>query len=104
MILKLVKTDDILKTLGQNKKDSQILVGFALETENGIENAKKKLHSKNLDMIVLNTMNEAGVGFKTKTNKVNIITKDDEIRAFELKPKSEVAQDVLDAVYQLLKK
>ena len=104
MTLKLVKTDDILKTLGQNKKDNQILVGFALETENGIENAKKKLHSKNLDMIVLNTMNEAGVGFKTKTNKVNIITNDDEVRAFELKPKSEVAQDVLDAVYQLLTK
>ena len=55
-------------------------------------------------MIVLNTMNEAGVGFKTKTNKVNIITKDDEVRDYELKPKSEVAQDVLDAVYQLLAK
>ena len=55
-------------------------------------------------MIVLNTMNEAGVGFKTKTNKVNIITKDDKVSAFELKPKSEVAQDVLNAVYQLLTK
>ena len=104
MTLKLVKTEDILKTLGENKTKKQILVGFALETENGIENAKKKLHSKNLDMIVLNTMNEAGVGFKTKTNKVNIITKDDKVTAFELKPKSEVAQDVLNAVYQLLTK
>ncbi len=55
-------------------------------------------------MIVLNTMNEAGVGFKTKTNKVNIITNDDEVRDYELKPKSEVAQDVLDAVYQLFAK
>lgn len=102
MILKLVKTEDILKSLGDNKKENQILVGFALETENGVENAKKKLHTKNLDMIVLNTMNEAGVGFKTKTNKISVITKDDAVLDFELKPKSEVAQDVLNAVYQLL--
>lgn len=102
MILKLVKTDDILKTLGQNKTDKQMLVGFALETENGIENAKKKLHSKNIDMIVLNIMNEAGVGFKTKTNKVSIITKDDKVIDFELKPKNEVANDILNVVYQSL--
>lgn len=102
MILKLVKTEDILKYLGDNKKENQILVGFALETENGVGNAKKKLHTKNLDMIVLNTMNEAGVGFKTKTNKISVITKDDAVLDFELKPKSEVAQDVLNAVYQLL--
>lgn len=102
MILKLVKTDDILKTLGQNKTDKQMLVGFALETENGIENAKKKLHSKNIDMIVLNIMNEAGVGFKTKTNKVSIITRDDKVIDFELKPKNEVANDILNVVYQSL--
>lgn len=101
MILKLVKTEDILKNLGENKKENQFLVGFALETENGLANAKKKLHTKNLDMIVLNTMNEAGVGFKTKTNKVSVITKDDEVIDFELKPKNEVARDVLDVVYQL---
>lgn len=104
MILKLVKTDDILKTLGQNKTDKQMLVGFALETENGIENAKKKLHNKNIDMIVLNIMNEAGVGFKTKTNKVSIITKDDKVIDFELKPKNEVANDILNVVYQSLEK
>ncbi|MBO7074428.1 MAG: bifunctional phosphopantothenoylcysteine decarboxylase/phosphopantothenate--cysteine ligase CoaBC [Bacteroidales bacterium] len=104
MILKLVKTDDILKTLGQNKTDKQMLVGFALETENGIENAKKKLHTKNIDMIVLNIMNEAGVGFKTKTNKVSIITKDDKVIDFELKPKNEVANDILNVVYQSLEK
>lgn len=102
MILKLVKTDDILKTLGQNKTNKQMLVGFALETENGIENAKKKLHTKNIDMIVLNIMNEAGVGFKTKTNKVSIITKDDKVIDFELKPKNEVANDILNVVYQSL--
>ena len=104
MILKLVKTDDILKSLGQNKTDRQMLVGFALETENGIENAKKKLHTKNIDMIVLNIMNEAGVGFKTKTNKVSIITKDDKVIDFELKPKNEVANDILNVVYQSLEK
>lgn len=104
MILKLVKTDDILKTLGQNKTDKQMLVGFALETENGIENAKKKLHSKNIDMIVLNIINEAGVGFKTKTNKVSIITKDDNVIDFGLKPKNEVANDILNVVYQSLEK
>lgn len=104
MILKLVKTDDILKTLGQKKTDKQVLVGFALETENGIENAKKKLHTKNIDMIVLNIMNEAGVGFKTKTNKVSIITKDDKVIDFELKPKNEVANDILNVVYQSLEK
>lgn len=104
MILKLLKTDDILKTLGENKTDKQMLVGFALETENGIENAKKKLHTKNIDMIVLNIMNEAGVGFKTKTNKVSIITKDDKVIDFELKPKNEVANDILNVVYQSLEK
>lgn len=104
MILKLVKTEDILKTLGQNKTDKQMLVGFALETENGIENAKKKLHSKNIDMIVLNIINEAGVGFKTKTNKVSIITKDDNVIDFGLKPKNEVANDILNVVYQSLEK
>ena len=104
MTLKLVKTEDILKTLGQKKTDKQMLVGFALETENGVENAKKKLHSKNIDMIVLNIMNEAGVGFKTKTNKVSIITKDDKVIDFELKPKHEVANDILNVVYQSLEK
>ena len=104
MTLKLVKTEDILKTLGQQKTDKQMLVGFALETENGVENAKKKLHSKNIDMIVLNIMNEAGVGFKTKTNKVSIITKDDKVIDFELKPKHEVANDILNVVYQSLEK
>lgn len=100
MTLKLVKTDDILKTLGENKTDKQILVGFALETENGLTNAKKKLHTKNLDMIVLNTMNEAGVGFKTKTNKVSLIMRDDKVMDFELKPKKDVAADILNVIYQ----
>ena len=104
MILRLVKTEDILKTLGENKTDKQFLVGFALETENGLANAKKKLHTKNLDMIVLNTMNEAGVGFKTKTNKVSVIMRDDHVVDFELKPKREVAADILNVIYQSISK
>ena len=98
--IKLVKTEDILKSVGGLKTDNQTVVGFALETENGFENAKKKLHTKNIDLIVLNEMNESGVGFKTKTNKVSIITKDDQVSTYDLKPKNEVALDILNAIYQ----
>lgn len=103
LILKLVKTDDILKTIGSQKKDNQLVVGFALETENGLTNAKKKLHTKNIDIIVLNEMNEAGVGFKTKTNKITVITKNDDIHEFDLKLKNEVASDLTNVIYQYIK-
>ena len=103
LTLKLVKTDDILKTIGSQKKDNQLVVGFALETENGLTNAKKKLHTKNIDIIVLNEMNEAGVGFKTKTNKITVITKNDVIHEFDLKPKNEVASDLTNVIYQYMK-
>ena len=102
LTLKLVKTEDILKTIGSKKKDNQLVVGFALETENGLSNAKKKLHTKNIDIIVLNEMNESGVGFKTKTNKVTIINKNDDVTEFDLKPKNEVASDILNAIYQYI--
>ena len=98
--IKLVKTEDILKSVGNLKNERQTIVGFALETENGLENAKKKLHAKNIDLIVLNEMNESGVGFKTKTNKVSIITKNDDVTSFALKPKNEVALDILNSIYQ----
>lgn len=100
--LKLVKTDDILKSVGNVKTDKQTVVGFALETENGLINAKKKLHTKNIDLIVLNEMNESGVGFKTKTNKISIISKDDNVVEYDLKPKNEVALDILNAIYKYL--
>ena len=103
LTLRLVKTDDILKTIGNQKKDNQLVVGFALETENGLTNAKKKLHTKNIDIIVLNEMNEAGVGFKTKTNKITVITKNDDIHEFDLKPKNEVASDLTNVIYQYMK-
>ncbi len=98
LTLKLVKNPDILKTLGQRKKD-QILIGFALETNNELENARKKLHNKNLDLIVLNSLNDEGAGFKTDTNKISIITKDEIIR-FDKKPKSEVAKDIFDLILE----
>lgn len=100
--IKLVKTEDILKSVGSMKTENQTVVGFALETENGLENAKKKLHTKNIDLIVLNEMNESGVGFKTKTNKVSIINKNDQVTTYDLKPKNEVALDILNAIYQYI--
>ena len=102
LTIKLVKTEDILKSVGNMKTENQTVVGFALETENGLENAKKKLHTKNIDLIVLNEMNESGVGFKTKTNKVSIITKNDQVTTYDLKPKNEVALDILNAIYQYI--
>ena len=100
--IKLVKTEDILKSVGKIKTENQTVVGFALETENGLENAKKKLHTKNIDLIVLNEMNESGVGFKTKTNKITIINRDDQVTSFDLKQKNEVAIDILNAIYQYI--
>ncbi len=100
--IKLVKTEDVLKSVGKIKTENQTVVGFALETENGLENAKKKLHTKNIDLIVLNEMNESGVGFKTKTNKITIINRDDQVTSFDLKQKNEVAVDILNAIYQYI--
>ncbi|QTY28186.1 bifunctional phosphopantothenoylcysteine decarboxylase/phosphopantothenate--cysteine ligase CoaBC [Flavobacterium sp. CS20] len=92
----LVKNPDILKTFGQQKKH-QFLVGFALETNDEVENAKQKLEKKNLDFIVLNSLQDKGAGFKNDTNKISIITKDD-IKRFDVKPKSEVAKDIFNEI------
>lgn len=91
--ISLTKNRDILFSLGEKKK-SQFLVGFALETENELENAKKKLKKKNLDAIVLNSLNDAGAGFGKPTNKITFIDKNLGIKAFELKTKAEVAADI----------
>jgi phosphopantothenoylcysteine decarboxylase/phosphopantothenate--cysteine ligase len=92
-------TTDILKHLGSIKKN-QILVGFALETDDEERNAKSKLKRKNLDFIVLNSLNDKGAGFKTDTNKIKIITNSETIR-FKTKPKSEVAKDIFDHILKL---
>lgn len=98
--LELVCNPDIAATLGANKRSSQRLIGFAMETENGLENARSKLVRKNFDAIVLNTIRDAGAGFGAGTNKVTIITADQE-QVFPVKPKSEVAQDILDTVVSI---
>ena len=99
----LQKTNDILLEVSQMKKENQILVGFALETENEMENATAKLQQKNLDLIVLNSLNDKGAGFSNDTNKITIIEKDNNVEEFELKHKSEVAKDIMDKIIQKLK-
>ena len=96
MTLELVQTPDILATLGKMKQENQTLVGFALETNNELEHAKLKLKKKNLDFIVLNSLQDPGAGFQTSTNKITIIDRDEQVNAFELKSKQEVAKDIVD--------
>ena len=95
--IELEKTQDILSTLGKLKKN-QFLIGFALETENEIENAKLKIQKKNLDLIVLNSLQDNGAGFGKSTNKVTFIDKEFNIDPMELKLKKEVAVDILNKV------
>ena len=96
--LRLKPTVDILKTIASKKTKDQIIVGFALETDNELANAKQKLHTKNLDFIVLNSLNDSGAGFGTSTNKVTIIDKKDNIIEFPLKSKQETAKDIVQIV------
>lgn len=93
----LQKTKDILADMGAAKKD-QFLVGFALETNNEIENAKSKLLEKNLDLVVLNSLKDEGAGFETNTNKVTILSKDNKMLRFELKSKHDVANDIANLI------
>ena len=101
LTLELEKTKDVLASLGAIK-NSQFLVGFALETNNEVENAKSKLNRKNLDLIVLNSLNDKGAGFKSETNKVSLIFKDESLKAFELKSKTKVAKDILNEIIPFL--
>ena len=95
--IELEKTKDILLSLGQIKKN-QFLIGFALETENEIENAKLKIQKKNLDLIVLNSLNDLGAGFGKPTNKVTFINKNFKIEPQELKSKEAVAIDIVNKI------
>jgi phosphopantothenoylcysteine decarboxylase/phosphopantothenate--cysteine ligase len=101
LIVELTKTKDILKALGEIK-NKQLLVGFALETTNEKENAEKKLQSKNADIIVLNSLNDAGAGFGYDTNKITIFDKWGGEYHFDTKPKSEVAKDIVNTIIKLL--
>ncbi|HEX3025130.1 MAG TPA: phosphopantothenoylcysteine decarboxylase, partial [Chitinophagaceae bacterium] len=95
--ISLTKTKDILKHLGSIKKQGQYLVGFALETENEVLNATKKLKEKNADCIILNSLNDEGAGFMKDTNKISIITPKETI-SFELKSKEEVAENIVEYI------
>lgn len=104
MIIRLVKNPDISSNVSEEKKEGSILVGFALETDDALDNAHKKLEKKNLDMIVLNSLEDKGAGFRTDTNKVTVIARDGFKRAFPLKSKREVAADIVDIILEQQKK
>jgi phosphopantothenoylcysteine decarboxylase/phosphopantothenate--cysteine ligase len=102
--LELVKTIDIAASLGKQKKASQLMVGFALETENELQHASQKLQSKNLDLIILNSLNDKGAAFGYDTNKITIIDSAGNVQTFALKSKLEVAKDIVNVIIQHLDK
>ncbi|MFM2155820.1 MAG: hypothetical protein RL516_569 [Bacteroidota bacterium] len=101
MNLALIKTQDIAANLGQIKKNNQFLVGFALETNDEINNAKNKLKSKNLDLIILNSLNDKGAGFGTDTNKITFIS-NTETTEFPLKLKTDLAKDIVKKIKEFV--
>jgi len=102
--IELERTKDILKYLGDNKLDKQILVGFAMETQNELENAGLKAEKKNADFIVLNSLNEKGAGFQGDTNKVTFVYNNQSSESFDLKSKLDVAKDIANKVHELIVK
>jgi len=102
MVLRLKPTEDIAALLGSLKKRNQLLVGFALETNDEVSNAIDKLKRKNLDLIVLNSLRDEGAGFGHETNRITIIDHNNNIDKFELKTKDEVASDILYKIISLL--
>ena len=101
MSIDLERTKDIAKEIGKNKQEHQIHVGFALETNDVMVNAKSKLQKKNFDIIVINSLKDKGAGFKHDTNKVTIMATDGTIQEFPLKLKNEVAKDIVNAIVNL---
>ncbi len=99
--IELEKTKDVLASMGQQKKKGQVLVGFALETNNEEKNALEKMKRKNTDLIILNSLRDEGAGFGHDTNKVTIYNKNGEVYRFEQKPKQAVAADIVDKIIQL---
>lgn len=102
--LELQPTQDIAAALGAVKKKKQVLVGFALETDNEQKNAKDKLERKNFDFIVLNSLQDKGAGFRVDTNKVTIIDRHNGLTAYDTKTKREVAEDIVEHLVQQIKK
>jgi phosphopantothenoylcysteine decarboxylase/phosphopantothenate--cysteine ligase len=103
LVIQLKPTQDIAASLGATKKDGQVLVGFALETNDETANAKGKLERKNFDFIVLNSLNDKGAGFRVDTNKITIIDKEG-ATPYPLKNKAEVAADIIDRLVETLNK
>lgn len=101
--IELKKTTDIAAELGKQKRENQYLVGFALETNDALEHARKKLTNKNLDFIVLNTLEDKGAGFGHDTNKITLLDKAGEMRQFELKSKQEAARDIVQKLIEIIK-
>ena len=102
LTLELEPTQDIAKALGQMKKEGQVMIGFALETNDEENHAKEKLRKKNLDFIVLNSLQDEGAGFRHNTNKVTFIDQEGETR-FPLKSKKEVARDIVNKLVTIIK-
>lgn len=103
IVISFKPTADIAAKLGKIKREGQLLVGFALESSNEIENAKSKLKKKNFDFIVLNSLNDPGAGFNFDTNKITIIGNDNKTHFFELKSKREAAADIVEKIYSLIR-
>lgn len=101
MKIELVRTIDIAATLGAQKAKNQIMVGFALETNDEINHATQKIHKKNLDFIVLNSLSDPGAGFQVDTNKITILDKSGNVVPFELKSKEAVAKDIIDYLVKM---
>jgi len=102
MELELVRNPDIAATLGARKRPEQFFVGFALESNAGVEEAKRKMHAKHFDAIVLNSLQDAGAGFAHETNKVTIFDREGSIEAYELKSKDAVAHDIASFIIKRL--
>ena len=101
LVLRLKPTRDIAKGLGAMKREDQRLIGFALETNDELDNARKKLQKKNFDFIVLNSLQDEGAGFQHDTNKITIVSATD-VKAYPLKPKTEVARDIIDRLVEII--
>ena len=104
LTIELVKTKDILATLGKQRREGQLITGFALETENEMENAKGKLHNKNIDIIVLNSMNNPKAGFNKPTNQVTMMDREGNVIQGEAKSKTEVAKEIIQFIISKLNK
>jgi phosphopantothenoylcysteine decarboxylase/phosphopantothenate--cysteine ligase len=104
LVIELEKTPDIAATLGKLKQSGQIIAGFALETHDELKNAEDKLARKNFDLIILNSLRDAGAGFDVDTNKITVLHRDGRRVDFELKPKKEVAQDIVNEISTHLKR